>query len=73
MQLSSDAINEFKAIYAEEYGTTLSESEARDMAGRVLQLFAVIMRPLPVIDLDNLSSSGMVDGEGPEHAPDDAS
>ncbi len=48
MQLSRDAIEEFKAIYQEEYGIALSDAEAQEMGQRLLGLFQILARPLPM-------------------------
>ena len=47
MQLSADAIKDFKAIYHTEYGIHLSDAEATEMARNLLSLFQVVARPLP--------------------------
>ena len=47
MQLSPDAINDFKAIYRTEHGVELSDAEAETMARELLTLFQTIARPLP--------------------------
>lgn len=47
IRLSQDAIEEFKKIYQEEYGRTLSDAEAIEMSQRLLRLFQIIYHPLP--------------------------
>ncbi len=47
MQLSREAIEEFKAIYQEAYGIALSDAEAQDMGQRLLALFQILARPPP--------------------------
>ena len=42
MQLSQQAINEFKAIYKKEYGEEISDAQARDMGTRLLRVFMVM-------------------------------
>ena len=42
MQLSPEAIDEFKAIYKKEYGEDISDDEARDMGTRFLRVLKVI-------------------------------
>ena len=44
-QLSSKAIEEFKAIYQEEFGETLSDDEVREIATRLLRFFGILNRP----------------------------
>ena len=46
-QLSREAIDEFKAIYQEEFGKTLTDDEAHEMALRLLRFFGVLNEPLP--------------------------
>ena len=46
MQLSPDAIKDFKAIYLKEYGVELSDEEAEDKAQRLLRFFRAVARAL---------------------------
>jgi hypothetical protein len=46
-QLSRQAIDEFKAIYQEEFGKSLSDDEIRGIAIRLLGFFGILARPLP--------------------------
>lgn len=46
-QLSQEAIEEFKAIYRDEFGMTLSDPVAREMAIRLLRLFYILLQRLP--------------------------
>jgi hypothetical protein len=46
-QLSSQAIDEFKIIYQEEFGLNPSDDEVREIALRLLRLFDVLSHPLP--------------------------
>ncbi len=41
-QLSREAIEEFKAIYQEEFGEILSDDEAREIATRLLRFFEIL-------------------------------
>lgn len=47
MKLSREAIEEFKAIYKEEFGEVLTDIEAQDKGYSLLRLFKIIYRPLP--------------------------
>lgn len=47
MQLSEQAIIEFKAIYKDEFGEEISDNEARELAADLLTLFKIICRPIP--------------------------
>lgn len=41
-QLSREAIDEFKAIYQDEFGELLSDAEVREIAIRLLRFFMVL-------------------------------
>ena len=45
-QLSREAIDEFKAIYQEEFGQELSDDEVQEIAIRLLRFFGILVRPL---------------------------
>lgn len=47
MLLSPDAMQEFQAIYRQEFGEDLTDDEAQAMAQALLALFRTIARPLP--------------------------
>lgn len=44
MQLSPQAIQEFKQIYRAEYGVEISDDEAREMGTRVVRVFMVLLK-----------------------------
>jgi hypothetical protein len=44
-QISRQAIEEFKAIYLEEFGQTITDDDAQEMGVRLLQLFAILAQP----------------------------
>jgi hypothetical protein len=44
-QLNSQALAEFRAAYEEEFGETISDDEAREMAFRLLRFFGVLDHP----------------------------
>ena len=46
-QLSHQAIEEFKAIYQEEFHQTLSDDEAQEIGIRLLRLFDILLQPPP--------------------------
>lgn len=56
MGLSKEAINEFKAIYREEFGEEISDAEAQELGESLISLFKIIYRPLPKSGKQNLSS-----------------
>jgi hypothetical protein len=41
-QLSREAIEEFKAIYQEEFGELLSDDEVQEIAMRLLRFFGIL-------------------------------
>lgn len=41
-RLSREAIEEFKAIYQDEFGETLSDDEVQEMAMRLLRFFGIM-------------------------------
>ncbi len=72
MRLDSAAIEEFKQIYHEESGETLSQPEAEEMASRVVRLYELLARPLPSerrAAFDKTESSIMLEvpSTAPEH------
>jgi hypothetical protein len=46
-QLSRQAIDEFKAIYQEEFGKSLSDDEVQEIALRLLRFFGILNQPPP--------------------------
>ena len=44
MQLSPQAIQDFKRIYKEEYGQDISDDQAREMGMRLVRVFMVILK-----------------------------
>ena len=47
MEVTPEALEEFKRIYRKEFGEDISDDEALEMAQRVLMFFSLIYRPLP--------------------------
>ena len=41
-ELSREAIEEFRAIYQEEFGEVLSDDEVREIATRLLRFFGIL-------------------------------
>lgn len=50
MSLSPVAIEEFRTIYREDYGLTLTDAEALELAASFFNLMLTIYRPLPETD-----------------------
>lgn len=46
-QLSRQAIDEFKAIYKEEFGQDLSDGEVQEIALNLLRFFGMLHKPCP--------------------------
>jgi len=46
-QLSQQAIAEFRAIYEDEFGKTLSDDEVQEIALRLLRFFGILTQQLP--------------------------
>ena len=46
-QLSRKALDEFKAIYREEFGHSLSDDEAQEIALRLLRFFGILSTTQP--------------------------
>jgi hypothetical protein len=44
-QLSREAIDEFRAIYQEEFGKSLSDDEIQEIAMRLLRFFGILAKP----------------------------
>jgi len=44
-QLSRQAIEEFKAIYRDEFKVTLSDAEVQEIALRLLRFFGIVFHP----------------------------
>ena len=45
-QLSREAIEEFKAIYKDEFGQSLTDDEVKEIAMRLLRFFGILNRPI---------------------------
>ena len=54
-QLSREAIEEFKAIYQEEFGKSLTDGEVQEIAFRLLRFFGILNRPHPDDPTDQAS------------------
>jgi hypothetical protein len=48
MQISDEALSEFIAIYKAEFGEEISRKDAGEMALRVLRLYELLERQLPI-------------------------
>lgn len=47
MQLSKEAIEEYKQIYKKKTGKELSDQEAYEQASNLLRFFQLVYRPIP--------------------------
>jgi hypothetical protein len=50
MNLPQDAIKEFKDIYYQEFGQTITDDEAHELGERLICLMEIVYRPIPGID-----------------------
>lgn len=62
MRLSQKAIKDLREIYFREYGKSIPKEEAQEIGERLILLFKIIHRPIPVKDIpfkdtDNISKS----------------
>lgn len=48
--LSQNAIEEFKSIYLKRYGVQLNNEQAMAIGNKLIQLFKIIRKPIPVVD-----------------------
>lgn len=48
MQLSKEAIEDYKKAFKEEFGEDLSTAEAMELGCDLLRLFQIIYRPIPL-------------------------
>jgi hypothetical protein len=54
MQISDQAVIEYKKIYRSHYGIELTDYAAREQATMLLRIFKIICRPIPIkIDMKN--------------------
>lgn len=58
MQLTKDAIKEFKEIYLEEYNEQLPDKIAMEKAMQIINQFKIIYRPIP--DLTYKEKSNLI-------------
>lgn len=47
MQISKEDLDDFKRIYKDEFGEELTEDAASEMASDLLDLYELLMQPLP--------------------------
>ncbi len=47
MQLSNEAIEKFKEAFQKDFGETIADAEAKQMAVRLLRFMYIIKRPVP--------------------------
>ena len=47
MEVTPEALKEFKKIYKDKFKEDISDDDALEMAQRVLRFFSLIYRPLP--------------------------
>ena len=47
MAVSQEDLREFMRLYKEEFGTDITEDEARAMTARLINLYLKLLEPLP--------------------------
>lgn len=47
MKISDQDLEGFRSIYAKEFSETITLPEAREMATRLVNLYLLLLRPLP--------------------------
>ena len=47
MQFTEKRIEELRRLYKESYGQEITVEDARDMARRLVELYRVLLKPLP--------------------------
>jgi len=47
MHIPKKDLDEFKRIFKKDYGEELSDEEAQRIAGKLINLFKIIYRPIP--------------------------
>ena len=45
--LSKQALSDFKSIYKQEFGESISDQEAKEKGEKLLRLFSLIYKPIP--------------------------
>ena len=63
MELSKDAIEEFKDIYYQEFGERISDKEVQEMGVNLLSLFEIIYRPISKFGEQNSKDKNNKDPE----------
>ena len=65
MQISNDALDEFIAICGAELGEELNRKDASEMAQRVLKLYELLARQLPIGKTTTPAATQSTDGRLP--------
>lgn len=47
MRFTDDALDEFRAIYRDEFGEEITRDQAQEMGARLVDLLRLLLRPLP--------------------------
>lgn len=56
MTITKEELDEFKTLYLNRYGASLSDDDARDRFMRLLKFFSVVGKPLPNAPLPPIDS-----------------
>lgn len=48
MKITTDRLREFQVAYEQDFGESITADEAHEMLTRLVTLYELVMRPLPV-------------------------
>jgi hypothetical protein len=57
MKITAERLHEFQSAYEQDFGESITADEAHEMLTRLVTLYELVMRPLPV-SKDEASSQG---------------
>jgi hypothetical protein len=57
MEITTDRLREFQVAYEHDFGESITADEAHEILTRLVTLYELVMRPLPV-SKDEASSQG---------------
>jgi hypothetical protein len=70
-RVSDERLEEFRKIYNKAYGEEITVEEAREMSGRLIALYRLLMQPLPKSN-DEVSSSSSSPSSPAQTAPEES-
>jgi len=57
MQLSINAITDFKKVYQKKFGVNLTDSEANEKGVELLEFFSLVYKPIPKNEYANFKKT----------------